>query len=311
MSSLAYTTTEEQLALLKDYLKSQFQGKGFARSVKSGLVDIRDLLPAVMVIPILEIVKNIYNDGLFDIERTYRISVVDKAYKIEDVRDSVKDKLFELKKLFSGNTLDWALPNSSGELTAFTYETDTEILSEPTALDNQYTQYATLPVRIRSYIQAKDPVIPNSLVEVSYLELLDHLHNSMTGLTIFQERWRDFEKPISLSRFPVVGVFLGQSNEDKDRQTSTEYKDLTPILRVYSSLATKEIAFINHLRNVETIKIWILNNSTLDGRAESFQLTSIDYGIDEFTRPFQGGQIEEFPVFRSDITTICSLLQYT
>ena len=45
-------------------------------------------------------------------------------------------------------------------------------------------------------------------------------------------------------------------------------------------MATKEAAFTNHVRNVETVKNWILNHSSLNGCVEDFRITSIDYGID-------------------------------
>ena len=311
MNKFAYPTTKELLDSLKGYITTNLKtNQKLVSTVKAGLIDIRDELPFVMVIPQLELIHSQYNDNLFDIERTFKIDIVNNAMHIEDVRESLKIRLKALKALFSIEDLGWQLRDINGDIQAAEYLTSTEIYSEPTNFENRYTQYCEILVKLRSYFQGINPIIPTEMKEISPVQLLDYLLAQIKiGVPVFEEYWRDVTKPISLNNFPAMGVFFGEADADKNSQTNTDFNHIPVIIRVYSSLATREIAFENHLKNVESIKKWILQRPSLDGSVSNFSLTSVDYGIDSFARPFQG-KTEDVPVFRSDITIDSSLIQF-
>lgn len=312
MANFSFPTTETQLELLKAYIKSNLKDtQHIVSTVKAGLIDIRDELPTVMILPLFENVSAIYNGGLFSIDRDYRIDIVHSAYKIEDVRSGLKTKLAALKALWTMENQNWQLRDSGGLITCCNFKLDNETIGEPTNVENQYTQYATLPIKLSSYYQATDIVVPIVQTESNLIEVLDYLFSQTSNFTAFIERWKDVVLPISITRYPAIGVFVQNSQEDKETTSSEEDNDVTFVLRVYSSLATKEIAFINHLRNVETVKAWILRNPQLDGRVMDCSLSSIDYGIQNLTRPTQGGIVEEVPVFRSDITVTTKIFNFT
>jgi hypothetical protein len=307
---IAYPTTETLLSSLKAYIKTELKtNQKIISTVKAGLVDERDELPMVTILPLMETIHKQYNEGLFDIERTFKIDIIVKGYSIEEIKSALRKKITALRNLFSTNRLDWNLM-LSGRIQIFDYELDSEILDEPLNIDNQYVQFASIPLRVRSYYKAEAQVVPEYMSESDYTDLLDYLYSeAKTQFTFADNFWRDYLKPVNFQKFPAVGILLQDPDEEKVRQSSTEFTDLSVIYRIYSSLATKEVAFLNHLRNVETVKTWILNRPSLDGRVGEFRLFSIDYGIDAFTKPFQGAA-EEFPVFRSDFTVGASLIEF-
>ena len=311
MSLASYTNVETILESLKTYIRNELRdSKNLVRTVKAGLIDERDELPMIMVLPVLETIDIGFNGNLSLVSRQFRIDIVDKAFHVEDVRESLKRRIAALSTLFSIQHLNWNLSNSEGKIQNFDFELGRETLGEPTGEGNIYSQFATLPLTLRGYIQIDNPIIPSDVIECSLLELLDYLMmNAKNEFQGFDTFWRDIIKPTSLENFPALGIFIQEPNEDKNTRTSTNFEDITLIYRVYSSLATREIAFTNHLRNVEKIKEWIFERPALDGRVDYFKINSIDYGIDLFKRPFQGGE-QEYPVFRSDITCTCSLLEF-
>jgi len=311
MPIAAVSNLEDLLGSLKTYLKNELAGNSrIIKTVKVGLIDERDELPMLGVLPIIETVSRSYNDGLLAIDRDFRLDIIDKAYTVDEVRESLRKKISQVTALFSPEHLKWNLINGAGEIQVYDFDIKPGIFGEPAYVENYHTQYATVNLTLRSYLQLIDTIVANELEEISYLELLDYLYdNAKNEFTQILTFWKDSSKPISLENFPALGIFLQEPGEDKDSQSSTNFKDLTIIYRVYSSLATREIAFINHLRNVETIKRWIHRRPDLGGKAESFKITSIDYGIDNINRPFQGG-VEEVPVFRSDITVMASLIDF-
>lgn len=310
MPNLGYPTTESLLDSLKSYIKSNLKdSQKIISTVKSGLIDIRDEKPMVTVLPLLEVVRRYYNEGLFDIERTFRLDIIVSGYSTDEVKDALRKKIIALRNLFSTEDLAWNL-EKDGNLQVYNFELDSEILSEPENENNGYTQFCTIPLRLRSYFKAINMVVPSMMIESDYNQLLDYLYTeAKSAFTFSHNFWRNNFKPSFLSSLPTLGIFLEFPDKEKDRQTSTEFTDLNVIFRIHSSLATKEIAFLNHLRNVETVKTWILNRPSLDGRVDEFKLFSIDYGIETFPTPFQGAA-EEFPVFRSDLTTLASLIQF-
>ena len=84
-------TTEDLLASLKNYLKVNLQtSQRLVSTVKTGLVDTRDELPMCMVLPVSEVVTRMYNNGLFAVDRLFRIDIVDKAYSVEEVKANLK-----------------------------------------------------------------------------------------------------------------------------------------------------------------------------------------------------------------------------
>jgi len=310
MASLGYTNTELLLSSLKDYVKINLKDtQKIVSTVKSGIIDERDELPMIMILPMYEEISRFYTDNLHEIKTDFRLDIINKAYHIEDLKDSLKNKLSALRALFSIETLGWTLPDTNGLLQASDFWVGNEQFGEPINNENQYTQYCSLPISLRSYFKGNG-VLSTALYELTFIELLDYLYAQIKTFTSFVEHWRDISKPINLNNFPAIGVFLQNADTDKDEQSSTEFDKINVVFRIYSNLASREIAFINHLRNVETVKTWILNNSDLQGRLQEFTLSSIDYGIDNIVRPFQG-QTQEFPVFRSDILTICKLINYS
>lgn len=312
MANFSFPTTETQLDLLKAYIKSNLKdSQHIVNTVKSGLIDIRDELPTVMILPLYERISAIYNDGLFSIDRDYRIDIVHSAYKIEDVRSGLKTKLAALKALWTMENQNWQLRDSSNLITCCNFSLDNETIGEATNVENSYTQYATLPIKLTSYYQATDIVTPTTQIESNLIDVLDYIFNQTRNFSAFNERWKDVVLPISLTRYPAIGVFVQTSQEEKETVSSEENNDVTFVIRIYSSLATKEIAFINHLRNVETVKAWIIKNPQLDGRVMDFSLSSIDYGIQNLQKPIQGGITEDVPVFRSDITVTTKIFNFT
>jgi hypothetical protein len=303
-------TTESVLVALKEYLKTRLKDQKIVSSVKCGLIDNRDELPLIGVLPVREVVNATYNAGLFSIERTFRIDIIDKAYSVDDLKTSLKKKMDNLRALFSTEHLAWNLLDEDGNIQAYDFVLGVETLGEAANLENQYTQFCSLPTTLKSYITVANPVIPTELLEENIPDTLDYLFEQCKGFTHFETFWKEFSKPISLENFPALGIFIQQPEQDKDQITSTQLENSNIIFRVYSSLATREIAFLNHLRNVETVKTWILGNPWLDGRADSFKLFSVDYGIDTFTKPFQGSALTEFPVLRSDISTVLTLMDF-
>jgi len=311
MPLLAYSKVETILDSLKFYIKANLRdSQKIIRTVKAGLIDERDELPMITILPILETSNIGFNNGLFSVDRTFRIDIIDKAFKIEDIRESLKRKVIALNKLFTTETLGWNLLDSNGQIQCFDFELDRERLGEPASVDNFYTQFATIPLTLRSYLQIDNTQIPTDILEVSLIELLDYLFaEAKTQFPVFETRWRDIVKPASMENFPALGIFIQEPNDDKLARTSTTFEDVIIIYRIYSSLATREVAFLNHLRNIEKVKQWIYERPCLDGRVDYFKITSIDYGIDSFRKPFQGNE-QEYPVFRSDITTTCSLIDF-
>lgn len=279
-------------------------------TVKAGLIDMRDELPLVMIVPTIEIVRGYYSGNLFDIERSFSMSIVHTAYKIEELREGLKVKLEQLKQLFGPETLGWQLPDVNGDTQVCTYEIGKETFGTPTSEQNSYTQFCNIQLNLRSYYKITNPVIPIDSLEYTPTELLDYVYTqTKADIPNFIEYWRDVSKPVNLTRFPSLGVFLGDADDDKDSTTSLGRNQLSVAMRVYSSLATKEVAFTNHLKQVELVRAWILQRPSLNGSVDRFNLTSIDYGIDTFNKPFQGG-MDEIPVFRSDITVDCALLNF-
>jgi hypothetical protein len=234
---------------------------------------------------------------------------VNKSYSVDDVRESLKKKVVKLKELFSTKTIGWNL-DALGLVQCSNFSLGREVIGEATNIESGYLQFASVPVTLSGYFSATSPVIPTDMLEMNHLELLDYLYTqSKLAFPKIATFWKDVAKPISLDNFPALGIFTQEQENEQKAQTSTEHIDTVPILRVYSSLATKEVAFINHLRNVETIKTWILNNPFLNGYSDAFKLQSIDYGIDSIGRAFQGS-MQEYPVFRSDITTTAALMSF-
>jgi hypothetical protein len=311
MSLVSYSTTESILESLKTYIKHELKdSQHLIRTVKSGLIDDRDELSMVTILPLLETTGVSYNDGLFSIERTFRLDIIDKAFKIEDVRNQLKNRLVAINSLFSIKHLKWNLITSDGDIQVFDFELGRESVGEPNNNDNFYTQFASIPLSLKSYIHLQDTIIPTEIIEITLPELLDYLYlQAKNEFPVFETYYRDVIKPTSLSNFPTLGIFIDEPDDNKNFRTSTNLEDLTIIYRVYSSLATREIAFINHLRNVDKVRDWIYKRPSLNGQVENFKIRSIDYGIDSFKKPFQGGE-NEYPVFRSDITTTCSLVEF-
>lgn len=311
MNKYAYPTTEMLLESLKDYITTNLKTtQKLVSTVKAGLIDIRDELPFVMVIPQFEVIHSQYNNNLFDIERTFKIDIVNNAYKIEDVRNSLRTRVAALKALFSIQNLAWQMRDINGDVQVADYMTATETFSEPVNYENTYTQYCEILVKLRSYFQATGIILPTTILEIQPTALLDYLLNQIKiDVPIFDTYYRDVTKPTSLNNYPALGVFIAEASADKDSQTNTDFNHIPVVIRIYSSLATREIAFTNHLRNVESVKKWILQRPSLDGSVNNFSMTSVDYGIDSFARPFQG-KTEDVPVFRSDITIDCSLIQF-
>lgn len=310
-SNLSYPTTEILLELLKAQTKEHLVShKGAIETVKIGLIDERDELPMLAILPQLELVDAMYNDGLISIARTFRFDIINKAYKIDEVKDSLKSRLTILKDMFYAKDRNWELVDDAGDFAVYDFSLDLESFEEPINNANRYIQSCTLPITLRSYYKIKqlENVVDTIGIE-NYTDLLDHIYGEAKNkFSAFNSYWRDVAKPQTFHNFPAFGVFFELSEDDKNRQTSTIFSDITIVFRIYSSLATREIAFVNHLRNIETVKSWILSNPTLGGRVDSLQLTSIDYGIDTYQKPYEGGMSDE-PVFRSDIATTCSLIQ--
>lgn len=311
MSIEAYPTTQELLDSLKAYIKTELKdNQKIIQSVKAGLIDIRDELPLVMILPTIELIRGVYNDGLFDIERSFGISVVNNAFKIEEVRESLKMKVQKLRELFSMGDANWWLFDTNGNAQVMNFNLQNEMFGEPVSEQNKYTQFCSLQLNLRSYFKVTNLGIQTNALEYTPIQLLDYLYDEIkTTFTTAQEFWRDVPKPISLLRFPAIGIFLQAGEDDKDSISSLDRNQLSIIFRVYSSLATKEVAFNNHLKIIENLRTWILQRPSLNGCVDSFDLSSIDYGIDTFERPYQGN-VEEIPVFRSDFTIICSLLKF-
>ena len=308
--TLGYPTTENILDYLKTYLKAEMKvSKKLVNSVKTGLLDMRDELPMITALPLLETIHLQFNDGLFSIERNFRLDIINKGYSIDEVKKSVKTRLIELKTLFSTQTLGWQF-TANNIVYCYDFSLGTEVLSEAVNEENGYLQYCMLPLSLRSYFKASSPVIPTDYVELNYSDLLDYLYTQCsTTFTKFPTFWKDVTKPTNLEQFPALGIFLKSSDEDTTTTTSTQTSDMIIIFRIYSSLATAEIALINHLRNVETVKSWLLNRPFLDGRVDKLTITSVDYGIEEFPRAYQGEEITQ-SLFRSDITVVASLLNF-
>jgi hypothetical protein len=304
------STTEDLLVSLKEYIGSYLRDDlKLIDSIKSGLPDIRDSLPCCYILPVMESVMKIYNGGIYDMEWNFRIDLINKAYKIEDVREGLKVRLQKLKELFSTHHLGWNLvKNDSVQI--FTYETGREILGVAESEQNEYTQEAVLPITLRGYHTVQNIVVPNVVEETTYIELLDYfMERSKSNFPIYETFWRDVSKPTSLNGLPALGIFFQEPDEEQETRTSTQLTDLPIIFRVYSSLATREIAFINHLRNLHNIKDWILRHPSLEGQVENLMLTSIDYGVENLNIPFKS-RVKDVPVFRSDITTLCTLHKY-
>jgi len=303
-------TTEDLLASLKNYLKVNLQtSQRLVSTVKTGLVDTRDELPMCMVLPVSEVVTRMYNNGLFAVDRLFRIDIVDKAYSVEEVKANLKKRMLAVTDLFSIEHLRWNLKTSFDEIQVYDFSLGIETLSEPTAVESQYTQYCSLPVTLSSYTTIENPTIPAEMAECDIVDLLDFLYIQCKSFSHYETVWKDQSKPVSMDNFPAIGVFIQEPDEDKSRITSLNLEDVTIIFRIYSSLATREVAFLNHLKNVETLKTWIFKNPSLDGRAKNFMLSSVDYGIELHERAYQG-EMAEIPVFRSDITVQLSLMDF-
>lgn len=309
MVSLKNTTTEEILVGLKNYLRDELLVRQrLVKTVKSGLIDIRDEYPIVMVIPLLETINISYSNNLFDINRKFRVDIIDKAYTVEAVRDSLRNKLLKLKDCFSINNLEWNLKDTLERINCINFSLERETIAEPAAYDGVFTQYCGIPLNLNGFFESKD-IIYENIEEYNFLELLDFVYIKIQELKIFKQVWRDIEKPLNFDNFPIIGIYIQEPETDNLAKTSSEITNVNLIFRIYSSLATKEIAFINHLRNVEIVKEWILSNTNLEGHVDSFKLTSIDYGIDELPRAYQN-PLEMMPIFRSDISTMCVLYEF-
>jgi hypothetical protein len=311
LDKFAYPTTEEVLDSLKTYFIANLKtSQRLVKTVKTGLIDERDELPFLMALPKIEIINTQFCNKLYYVDRTFRLDIVNSEYHVDDLKKSLKLRLNALKQLFQIDTLGWQLRASDGKIQIADFSTGLETFGQSTNVGSIYTQYCSLELTLRSYIQIVNAVIPAELTEVTPTELLDNLHTQIkTAFPIFEENWKDVERPISLLRYPAIGIFFDNASEDKEAQSNTSYDNLTVVIRIYSSLATREIAFLNHLRNVENVKKWIFQRPSLDGSVEKFNLISVDYGIDTVERPYQG-KPESVPVFRSDLTIETSLIKF-
>lgn len=311
--SLAVPTSEQVLESLKNFVRYELRDtQKIVSTVKAGILDERDELPCLGITPISELVSTIYNDNLISITRDYYLSLIAKGYTIDEVKRTLHEKLVSLKALFSVNTasLKWNMLNSDYNVQCWDLDIGREALDAPLA-DSEFLRFIQVPLSLKSFYQIENPIIPTLYKEISFIELLDYIYEEIKKFSVFPTTWRDQQKPVSLDNLPAIGIFVQEPDEDKLEQTSTEKTQVTIVFRIYSSLASREIAFINHMRNVETVKAWIFKNTILDGCVSSFDLTSLDYGVDFHSKTFQNNpDVPEMPIFRTDITTVAMLQNF-
>jgi len=292
-----YPTMLEILTLLKGFVKDKYQvNKQFFRTIKKGIIDVKDEYPLLSIEPEYERITHYGSSGQFIIHRKVNLVSWISEFSQASLKDTIRKFATDFKEEIKPLTDDWMLLDSNNLLNVFNIDFDPEIMGEPMSIERLWVQKYVFPIILSSYFTFPDTkVIRQSLVKTDYDDVLNTAFTLAKNELAFKKLYKQVLTPTDIENLPGLYIGFRQPEADRNKFTATETIDAFMEFEIYDFLATKEIALERHLENVYRVFNLILKYEDLDGRLEVFQPEEIHYGITEFEN--------SKPVFSSTIST--------